>query len=134
MKFFIYQLPAFLLFSILTIEKTFAIDLSTFKKIITPPSNLPSGRGELQVGKDDVITKILKIMDFLIQIILYAAGSIAVFMVVLGGIMYVVSLGDETRTETAKKILTYAGLGLLAVIFSYAITTNVIDLILRATV
>jgi len=41
------------------------------------------------------------------------AAALALFAVVLGGIMYIVSLGDEQRSARAKRILLFAIVGLI---------------------
>ena len=68
------------------------------------------------------------------DLILYASGGAAVLFLVIGGIRYISSFGDQERMDGAKKTIKYAVIGLLAVILSFAIVTNVIDLIFKATI
>ena len=107
----------------------FGLNLNDLQQEVFRPENLPAGR----LGDASTETKINDIISFVTELILYASGSVAVLMLIFGGIMYISSLGNQERTEKAKKIIKYAGIGLFSVILAYAIVTNVIDLIFRAT-
>jgi hypothetical protein len=48
-----------------------------------------------------------------LQIFFLAVGIIAVCMIVYSGIQYIVSVGDRTKIESAKKTLLYAVVGLI---------------------
>lgn len=65
--------------------------------------------------------------------LLYLAGPIAVAMIAVGGLRYVVSHGDQTQMEGAKKTLQWAIIGLLVIIFSYAIIKGIISIALTET-
>lgn len=56
------------------------------------------------------------------------AGSIALLMLVTGGIFYVTSSGDEQKIATAKRMVTWTILGLMIVLASYAIIVVMSDL------
>jgi hypothetical protein len=58
--------------------------------------------------------------------LIYAAGPVAVFMIAMGGFRYVISHGDQTQMEGAKKTIMWAIIGLVVIIVSYAIVTNII--------
>ena len=62
-----------------------------------------------------------------IEILITLSGIIAVVFIAIGGMEYTVSAGDSDRKNAAKYTILYAILGLLAVIFSYAIFTNGIN-------
>ncbi len=42
-------------------------------------------------------------------------------MIVISGIIYITSGGDDGRVETAKKMLTYAIIGLVVALLGYVI-------------
>ncbi|MEI7511795.1 MAG: pilin [Candidatus Peregrinibacteria bacterium] len=65
------------------------------------------------------------IIYFIINLILVIAGSIAVFLLVIGGVEYTISGGTEDRMNHAKSTITMALIGLAVIIFSYAIVGNV---------
>lgn len=64
---------------------------------------------------------ILKIINWLLAFI----GSLAVLMIVVAGIMYITSAGDEGRVDTAKKYLTYSIVGLVVALLGYVIVLTV---------
>jgi hypothetical protein len=69
----------------------------------------------------------------LILIVLQIVGLIAVAMIIYGGFRYVSSGGDEKVTESAKKTITNAVIGLVIVILSYVIVTIVTNLAFSRT-
>lgn len=54
------------------------------------------------------------------------AGILAVVVIILGGLTYVTSAGNSTSVTKAKNTILYAVVGLIVVIFAYAITNYVI--------
>jgi len=71
------------------------------------------------------------IMQLLAGGLIYIAGPIGVLMLAAGGFQYVISRGDQTQMEAAKKTITYAIIGLLVIILSWAIITNIIWIALQ---
>ncbi len=49
------------------------------------------------------------------------AGGIAILFIIIGAVQMITSSGNPQRLETAKKTLTYAVIGLLAVLLSSVI-------------
>lgn len=66
-------------------------------------------------------TTIGALITSVLQILLLVAGSIAVVYLVIGGIKYVVSRGNEEKTESAKGTMGAAIWGLVIIIMSFAI-------------
>jgi uncharacterized membrane protein YozB (DUF420 family) len=67
---------------------------------------------------DDLIVTIIKwLLTFL--------GSLAVLMIVVAGIMYITSGGDEGRVDKAKSILTSAIIGLVVALLGYVIVLTI---------
>lgn len=58
--------------------------------------------------------------------IYFIAGTIAVVMIIIGGIMYAISSGDAGKVTRAKNIITYSVVGLVIVLGAFAITNFVI--------
>jgi len=75
--------------------------------------------------------------NYVLQIVagslIYVAGPLAVLMIAFGGWSYVNARGDQTKLEEAKKTLIWASLGLAAIIISYTVVSNVINIILSTT-
>lgn len=130
MKKFFYDFIGFLLLFPLYASEVFGITLDDFRHEVYRPSNLPPG----QVGDLGAESKIIELFQFAINLILYASGSVAVVLLVIGGVRYIASVGNQEMLEGAKKNIKFALIGLLVVILAYALVTNVIDLIYRSTV
>ena len=56
-----------------------------------------------------------------IQWALIFAGVVALFLIIFAGFKFVTSKGDPQEVDNAKKTLTYAIIGLLLILFSFAI-------------
>lgn len=68
--------------------------------------------------------------DVVEQVLLFLLGFLAVLailMIVISGIIYMTSAGDEGRIESAKKYLTYAIIGLVVALLGWVIVTVVSD-------
>ena len=63
----------------------------------------------------------------IINTILYVAGIVAVAMLIFGGIRFMISRGDKDKVQKAKNTVIYAIIGLILVIFSYAIVNFIIS-------
>lgn len=53
--------------------------------------------------------------------LLVFAGTAALILLLIGGIKFITSGGDPKQTEGARKTLTYAILGLILILLSFAI-------------
>lgn len=53
------------------------------------------------------------------------AGTLCMVMLVVGGIFYITSGGNEERIETGKKTITYAIIGLAVILLSLVIVRAV---------
>lgn len=61
--------------------------------------------------------------------ILGFATAICVFMIIIGGIYYVFSTGDQQQAQTGKNIVKYSLMGLVVVGISYALIVVVNDVL-----
>lgn len=57
----------------------------------------------------------------LINAILILAGVIALFMLIAGGIRFITSSGEKEAVESARKMITYAIIGLVIILLSFGI-------------
>ncbi|MCX6805317.1 MAG: hypothetical protein NT114_01320 [Patescibacteria group bacterium] len=55
------------------------------------------------------------------------AGSLSVIFLIVGGIMYTTSAGNESTTKKAKSTITGAIVGLIISLMAYAIVTFVLS-------
>jgi len=53
-------------------------------------------------------------------------GLIATAMIIFGGFLYITSGGDDQGKEKGKKILMYAGLGILIILISFALVNTLL--------
>ena len=105
------------------------IGIDQFKDNVYRPENLPTTKPTA----GGVELRISEIVQYAINLVLYASGSVAVVFLILGGIRYITSFGNQEGMDKAKQIIKYALTGLLAVMLAYAAVTNIIDLIYKAT-
>jgi multisubunit Na+/H+ antiporter MnhB subunit len=73
------------------------------------PTNAPSSL----FGPNSIFVTITNIMLFII-------GAIAVIMLIIGGIRYVVSAGDQNAVTSAKNTILYAIIGIVVAFLAYA--------------
>ncbi len=73
----------------------------------------------------DVFQEFINIFTFILQI----SGSLAVLVIVIGGIMYMTAAGDQQKTQKAKGALTAAIIGLIIVLVAFTLITFVMNLL-----
>lgn len=72
----------------------------------------------------DAITIILKVINFILKLI----AILAVLFLVIAGVMYITSLGDENRAGRAKRMILYVVIGLVIIVLSQLIVNLVLSL------
>jgi hypothetical protein len=77
--------------------------------------NIPTVEGIS--SEDDVPSLIVKI----IQWVLIFVGSLALLFLIIAGLMYITSQGNEERIGAAKKTMIYSIVGLAIALVSYVI-------------
>ena len=125
----IYTILGVLLLFPLMAASALGLSMESFREEVYRPENLPGG----DTGSLSAENKVINIINFLVELLLFASGSIAVLMLVYGGIRFITALGNTEEKEKAIGVIKSAGLGLLVVIIAYALVTNLISLIFRAT-
>jgi len=74
------------------------------------------------------------IFTVIVNILLFVIGAIAVIMLIVGGIRYVVSGGDQAQVTAAKNTIMYAVVGIIIAILAYAIINFVLGIFARSSV
>lgn len=69
----------------------------------------------------------------IIGILLFAAGMVAVIMIIIGGYIWMTSRGNESQTTNGRKTLVNALIGLIIVILAYAIVQGVTNFVIKGT-
>ena len=82
-----------------------------------------SGLSNQSVSVDSVAKNV-------VNALLYIIGILAVIMIIVGGVMYTTSAGDQAKVTKAKNIIIYGLVGLVIAILAYAIVSFVLDKIL----
>ena len=72
-------------------------------------------------------TDINDIIKTIVNVLLFIIASISVIMIIIGGIKYTISQGDQNSVTSAKNTILYAVVGLMVAIFAYAIVNFVVS-------
>ncbi|MDD5623534.1 MAG: pilin [Candidatus Peribacteraceae bacterium] len=83
-----------------------------------PPDVTGKETGDLKTTIVDVTKAVLNFMTL-----------IAVVIIVVAGIRFIISQGEEQEKEKARKTIVYAIIGLVVIILARAIVTFVVDII-----
>lgn len=91
-----------------------------FKGDLTPPN--PEGYAAGLTQATDARSYILNVTNFFLGFL----GLIAVLVVIYGGVLSVTSMGNPEGVNKGKKAITYAGIGLLIVMSSFALVNTIL--------
>ena len=69
----------------------------------------------------------------IVNILLFIIGAVSVIMLIIGGIRYTVSNGDQSAVTSAKNTILYAIIGLVVAFLAYALVNWVLDQLLTNT-
>ena len=87
---------------------------------VCTPAAIPP-LGEVGIKNPTKTADFAQIVENTIIWALSIIGSLALLTLIIGGVMYMGSAGDEQKVLTAKKIVTYAIIGLILILLSYSI-------------
>jgi len=88
------------------------------------PTSWAEGVGA-ERGWSDLITVAQNVLNILV----YLFSSVAVLMIIWGGVVYITSSGNPEKTEQAKKIITYAVIAIFIVVFTWVLIYGTASLI-----
>lgn len=91
-----------------------------FQGDLTPPN--PEGYAAGLTQATDARTYILNVTNFFLGFL----GLIAVLIVIYGGVLSVTSMGNPDGVNKGKKAITYAGIGLIIVMSSFALVNTIL--------
>lgn len=69
----------------------------------------------------------------LIQVVLGIVGVLFLVLTVYAGILWMTAAGEGKRVQTAKDILRNSLIGLVVIIAAYALTTFIVDALVKAS-
>ncbi|MBI5415020.1 hypothetical protein HZA38_05940 [Candidatus Peregrinibacteria bacterium] len=75
----------------------------------------------------DTSTSLIGAILFWVRILLIIAGTLAFVGFIWAGVLYVTTFASEENSEKAKKIMMYTGIGIIVILFSYALTNFFIN-------
>lgn len=79
-----------------------------------------SSKGDSILGSNGILKKV-------IDLLLMVVGIVSVIMIIVGGLRYVLSNGDQSQVSAAKNTILYSVVGLVVAILSFAIVGFVLD-------
>jgi heme/copper-type cytochrome/quinol oxidase subunit 2 len=91
----------------------------------TPQECAKQGVESAQTGSKDTDAK--QVTQSIVNLLLFITGTVAVIMIVIGGIKYVTSAGDASQAKSAKDTILYSVIGLIVAILAYAVVTFIIN-------
>ena len=74
--------------------------------------------GSVGISKTDPNTTLVNLLNTMY----WAAGVVAVIIIIIAGLFYTLSGGNESQTKTAREAIIYAGVGLVVIMMAFAIT------------
>jgi len=85
------------------------------------------GQGVKKAGGGSTSADALpNLIQTIVNVLLFIAGAIAVVMIILGGIRYVTSNGDQAQVKAAKDTILYSVVGLIVALLAFAIVQFVV--------
>jgi len=79
-----------------------------------------SATGAKLLGKDSLVSAIINTLLIII-------GAASVIMMIIGGLRYILSNGDQNAVTAAKNTILYSAIGLIVALMAYAITTFLVN-------
>jgi len=86
------------------------------------PGDNPNAVASATGGESSVRALVLTIVNFFLGFL----GLIAVLMIIYGGVLIVTSQGDPGKADKGKKILTYAAIGIVIILLSFAFVSTIL--------
>lgn len=100
--------------------------------LLTAQSTLAQGLQPVRPFLGTSQSNLIDAVQFIINILLVLVGLAAAVMLIVGGVQYITSRGDDTKAEEAKNTILYAVMGLIVIGLSAAIVNYVIVTVNRS--
>jgi len=82
-----------------------------------------------QDDEEDLMTTVVRILNVIVGVV----GVVAVAVIVIGGIFFVLSQGDATKTTRARNTILYGVVGLVVSLLAFAIVNFVLSSVFKST-
>jgi len=100
--------------------------------LCTQASALEVGLNEISsplgLGQEDIRVTIAKVINLSLGIL----GLVDLLIIIVAGALYLTALGDQERIAKAKKVLIYAGTGLIIILAAFSITNFIFNELIGA--
>lgn len=70
-------------------------------------------------GRSD--DKLPEMIRTIVNVLLYVLGAVSIVVIIMAGVFYTLSAGDQNQVTKAKNTLLYAVIGLVVALLAYAI-------------
>lgn len=90
------------------------------------PSGIDSGVKQADQGGPRSLFSEGGVFDRIVTAILFLVGAFSVLMLIVGGVRYVISSGNQDQVQGAKNTIIYALVGLAIALLAYAIVQFII--------
>lgn len=91
-------------------------------QLIDPSVDVPGNLVTATNGEGGLRRLIVTIINWALGFL----GLIAVIAVIIGGYYYLLSGGDEGQAQKGRKVITYAVIGIIIILLSFAIVNTII--------
>lgn len=91
-----------------------------------PKDCLNKGVDKVDSGKTGA-NDLTDLIKNVVNILLFIVGVAAVVMIIIGGLRYVTSNGEQAQVTAAKNTILYSVIGLVVAALAYAIVNFVVD-------
>ena len=118
-------------FAIVPAAKTYAVDANgcTTTEIATGVTGCDLKGGASSSNKAGGVTQLFGtggVLTTVINFALYFIGAISVLMLIIGGVRYTLSGGNDKAVAAAKNTILYAIIGVVIAVLAYAIVNFVL--------
>jgi ABC-type Fe3+ transport system permease subunit len=100
------------------------ISVPSYAQEMSIQSGVQSARGDGQPG---TLFGAGGIFTTIVNILLFIIGALSVIMLIIGGIRYTVSGGNQSAITAAKNTIMYAIVGIIIAVLAYAIVNFVLS-------
>ena len=73
------------------------------------------------------------LFERVVNVLLFLVGAISVIMLIIGGIRYIVSAGDQNQVTGAKNTIMYAIVGIIVAVVAYGIVNYLLTKLYPST-
>lgn len=106
-----------------------ALALGVSLAVPAEPVNAQISNGLNAVNTGEQPGDIENVFQTVVNVLLFIIGAISVIMLIIGGIRYAVSAGDQGAVTSAKNTILYAIIGLVVAFFAFAIVNWIVGAI-----